>query len=247
MNYYINESSDKMKVLRLDKYLADMSVGTRSEVKKYINNGKIKINDIITKDSSTKINPSQDIVSFDNNIINYIEFTYYMLNKPQGVVTAVKDFKDKTVMDLIESTAKNLSPVGRLDKDTEGLLLITNNGELAHNLLSPKKHVDKEYYVLSKSPLSDEDMIKLETGVYIEKDKLSAPAKIKKGDEINSYYLTIQEGKFHQVKKMFHGVKNEVIFLKRIRMGSLCLDQSLMPGQYRPLSENEIRYLIEGE
>ena len=229
--------------IRLDKYLADMGLGTRSEVKADIKKGKININGIVVKDANLKIDTEKDEVLYQGNPIVYEEFEYYMLNKPAGVVSATSDPKDKTVIDLITSKKKkDLFPVGRLDKDTEGLLIICNDGELCHNLLSPKKHVDKTYYVCLDNPLSKEAELEVCSGVFIEKDVKSMPATLERisGDKV---YLTIQEGKFHQVKKMFHAVGLEVIYLKRMSMGGLELDKNLKEGEFRPLTLDEINYL----
>ncbi len=234
------------KLIRLDKFLADMSVGTRSEIKVYISRKKIKVNGEIATNSGLKVDLDKDIVYFNDTKISYEQYEYYMLNKPQGVVTATRDNKSKTVLDLIESKKrKDLFPVGRLDKDTEGLLLITNDGELAHQLLSPKKHVDKVYYVEIDEAINDEMAEKLRNGVEIEKDIISLPAKLEILDikEKNAYLLTIHEGKFHQVKRMFEAVGGTVTFLKRMSMGSLHLDENLNVGEYRLLTEVEIKNL----
>lgn len=236
-----------MGKIRLDKYLADMGLGTRTEVKKDIKKGKISVNGQIMKSPEYKIDIQTDVVLSDGKEIAYEELVYYMLNKPQGVVSATEDRRDKTVLDLIsEKKRKDLFPVGRLDKDTEGLLLITNDGELAHNLLIPKKHVDKKYFVRLKTPLSEENRKRLEKGVDIGEDKLTLPAQIfvlnKEKDEAE---IIIREGKFHQIKRMFHAVGNEVVFLKRLSMGSLVLDEALLPGEYRLLTPQEIERLKE--
>ena len=221
-----------MGKIRLDKYLADMGLGTRTEVKRDIKKGRISVNGEIVKSPEYKIDIQTDVVLADGKEIAYEELVYYMLNKPQGVVSATEDRRDKTVLDLIsEKKRKDLFPVGRLDKDTEGLLLITNDGELAHNLLSPKKHVDKKY---------------LEEGVDIGEDKLTLPSHVfvlnEKRDEAE---IVIREGKFHQIKRMFHAVGNEVVFLKRLSMGSLTLDEALLTGEYRLLTPQEIERLKE--
>ena len=236
-----------MGKIRLDKYLADMGLGTRTEVKKDIKKGRIFVNGQIMKKPEYKIDIQTDVVLSDGKEIAYEELVYYMLNKPQGVVSATEDRRDKTVLDLIsEKKRKDLFPVGRLDKDTEGLLLITNDGELAHNLLIPKKHVDKKYFVRLKTPLSEENRKRLEKGVDIGEDKLTLPAQIfvlnKEKDEAE---IIIREGKFHQIKRMFHAVGNEVVFLKRLSMGSLVLDEALLPGEYRLLTPQEIERLKE--
>ncbi len=230
-------------IIRLDKYLADMGIGTRSEVKADIKKGKININGIVVKDANLKIDTDKDKVLYQGNPIVYEEFEYYMLNKPAGVVSATTDKKDKTVVDLIASKKKkDLFPVGRLDKDTEGLLIICNDGELCHNLLSPKKHIDKTYYVCLNDTLSKEAEDRVCKGVYIEKDVMSMPATLERISD-DKVYLTIQEGKFHQVKKMFHGVGLEVTYLKRVSMGGLKLDERLKEGEFRPLTKEEIDYL----
>ena len=230
-------------IIRLDKYLADMGIGTRSEVKADIKKGKININGIVVKDANLKIDTDKDKVLYQGNPIVYEEFEYYMLNKPAGVVSATTDKKDKTVVDLIASKKKkDLFPVGRLDKDTEGLLIICNDGELCHNLLSPKKHIDKTYYVCLNDTLSKEAEDRVCKGVYIEKDVMSMPATLERITD-DKVYLTIQEGKFHQVKKMFHGVGLEVTYLKRVSMGGLKLDERLKEGEFRKLTKEEIEYL----
>ena len=236
-----------MGKIRLDKYLADMGLGTRTEVKKDIKKGRISVNGEIIKSPEYKIDTQTDAVLADGKEIAYEELIYYMLNKPQGVVSATEDRRDKTVLDLIsEKKRKDLFPVGRLDKDTEGLLLITNDGELAHNLLAPKKHVDKKYFVRLKAPLSEENRKRLEEGVDIGEDKLTLPAQVfVLNEERDEAEIIIREGKFHQIKRMFHAVGNEVVFLKRLSMGSLVLDEDLLPGEYRLLTPQEIERLKE--
>ena len=236
-----------MGKIRLDKYLADMGLGTRTEVKKDIKKGRISVNGEIIKSPEYKIDTQKDAVLADGKEIAYEELIYYMLNKPQGVVSATEDRRDKTVLDLIsEKKRKDLFPVGRLDKDTEGLLLITNDGELAHNLLAPKKHVDKKYFVRLKAPLSEENRKCLEEGVDIGEDKLTLPAQVfVLNQERDEAEIIIREGKFHQIKRMFHAVGNEVVFLKRLSMGTLVLDEALLPGEYRLLTPQEIERLKE--
>lgn len=236
-----------MGKIRLDKYLADMGLGTRTEVKKDIKKGRISVNQEIVKSPEYKIDTQTDVVLADGKEIAYEELVYYMLNKPQGVVSATEDRRDKTVLDLIQKKKrKDLFPVGRLDKDTEGLLLITNDGELAHNLLAPKKHVDKKYFVRLKNALSEENRKHLEEGVDIGEDKLTMPSQVfLLNEEKNEVEIIIREGKFHQIKRMFHAVGNEVVFLKRLSMGSLVLDENLLPGEYRLLTPEEIVRLKE--
>lgn len=233
--------------IRLDKFLADAKVGSRSEVKGYIKKGRIRINDEIAQKAETKINTEKDQIYFDQERVREKGFVYYMLNKPKGVVSATTDNVERTVVDLLkeEKYWEELFPVGRLDKDTEGLLLLTNDGVLAHNLLSPKKHVDKIYYALIKGFVDGEDVSAFKEGLDIGEKKNTMPSDlhILKSGEISEVEITICEGKFHQVKRMFQAVSKEVIYLKRISMGKLVLDKRLQPGEYRHLTEAEIELL----
>lgn len=233
-------------MIRLDKYLADMGIGTRTEVKKLIRQGKIKVDNHIVKLPEKKIDTATQKVFCEGQEVGYEEYEYYMLNKPAGYVSATTDAKDKTVLDLIiDKKRKDLFPVGRLDKDTEGLLLITNDGDLAHRLLAPKKHVDKLYYAKVEGVVTEEDVRAFAEGVDIGEDEMTRPAvlKILKSDEVSEIHLTIQEGKFHQVKRMFEAVGKKVIYLKRISMGTLQLDDNLKLGEYRTLTEEELEHL----
>ena len=232
-------------MMRLDKYLAEMGVGTRQEVKKQIRQGKVTVNGTVVKVADTKIDETCDEVTIGGLNISYVSYEYYMLNKPGGVVSATEDRRDTTVIDLIkDKKRKDLFPVGRLDKDTEGLLLITNDGDLAHRLLAPKKHVDKVYYAKIDGMVTEEDVKRFAEGIDIgaEEEEMTRPAKldIMKSAEESEIRLTIHEGKFHQVKRMFLAVGKEVTYLKRERMGTLCLDENLKPGEYRLLTEEEI-------
>ena len=232
--------------MRLDKYLAEMGVGTRQEVKKQIRQGKAAVNGTVVKAADTKIDETCDEVTISGRNISYVSYEYYMLNKPGGVVSATEDRRDTTVIDLIkDKKRKDLFPVGRLDKDTEGLLLITNDGELAHRLLSPKKHVDKVYYAKVQGKVDESDVKAFADGVDIGDDTpaKSADLRILKSGEESEIELTITEGRFHQVKRMFHAVGKEVIYLKRLSMGSLALDKTLTKGEYRSLTEEEIKKL----
>lgn len=233
-------------MIRLDKYLCEMSVGTRSEVKKYIRQGRITVDGKKATKPEEKIDEHSQQVCMDNQVVGYEAFEYYMLYKPAGVVSATTDKTDKTVLDLIEDKKrKDLFPVGRLDKDTEGLLLITNDGELAHRLLAPKKHVDKVYYAKIAGKVTENEIRLFSEGLAIGNDEYAKPSilKIIKSGEISEIELIIQEGKFHQVKRMFHAVGMEVIYLKRISMGGLVLDESLKKGEYRRLTEKEVEQL----
>jgi len=230
------------KQLRLDKYLADMGIGTRSEIKLWIRKGRVKVNDVVVNTPESKVT-MEDTIYFDDRKVSYHKFSYYMLHKPAGVVSATRDNYSQTVLDLIDDARrKDLFPVGRLDKDTEGLLLITNDGDLAHKLLSPKKHVDKVYYAKVRGEVNEEDQKAFLEGVMIDEDYRTLPAKltILQSGDISEIELTIQEGKFHQVKRMFQAVGKEVIYLKRLSMGCLTLDENLQPGEYRELTEDEV-------
>jgi 16S rRNA pseudouridine516 synthase len=230
--------------MRLDKFLCDMQLGTRSQVKDIIKKGNITVNGEIVKTADFKINENADDILYMGKSVKYQRYFYYMLHKPAGVVTATYDKNDKTVMDLlVGADGKDLSPVGRLDKDTEGLLLITNDGELNHNLLSPKKHVAKTYYVECDGAIDEGKIEALEKGVDIGDGKLTLPAKVVILESANNRYkmeLTITEGRFHQVKRMVAAVGGEVTYLKRISFGTLTLDENLEKGKYRPLTPQEI-------
>lgn len=230
-------------MMRLDKFLTENEIGSRSQVKEYIKKGLVKVNGEICRQADTKIDETKDSVVYGEQPISYQKYMYFMLNKPQGVVTATKDNLDKTVMDLLTvDRKKDLFPVGRLDKDTEGLLLITNDGVLGHTLLSPKKHVFKRYLVKCANVILESDRKCLEKGVDIGDEKPTLPAKANIIGE-KELELEICEGRFHQVKRMLQAVNNEVLFLKRISFGSLMLDETLLPGEYRELTEDEIALL----
>lgn len=237
--------------MRLDKFLANSGIGTRKEVKIILKKGKIKVNEKIVKDAKMQVDEIKDDVKIEAEKITYKPFVYIMMNKPSGVISATEDGKHKTVIDLLCEKYKNYKvfPVGRLDIDTEGLLLLTNDGVLAHNLLSPKKHVDKKYYVELKEPLTIEKKKILENGIKLEENFVTKKAKIEIIDkdediEVNSVFITISEGKFHQVKRMFKFVENEVLYLKRVKMGKLLLPEDLKLGEYRELSEEEMNLIL---
>ncbi len=236
-------------MIRLDKYLADMGCGTRQEVKKLIRSGQVSVDGAVVKKPDTKVEQTVQEVFLNGEKVGYESFEYYMLNKPAGVISATEDQGCQTVVDLIkDKKRKDLFPVGRLDKDTEGLLLITNDGELAHRLLSPKKHVDKCYFARVSGKVTEDDVRSFENGVNIgslEQPEITMPGKLEiiTSDEISQIHLTIQEGKFHQVKRMFQAVGKEVIYLKRLRMGTLVLDENLSIGEYRPLTKEELEKL----
>ena len=235
-------------MIRLDKFLSDLGIGTRKEVKTYIRNGLVKINNIVVKNSDFKLNEESDTVYFNNEKLNYEKFVYLMLNKPAGVISATFDNKDKTVIDLIDEYKHlNLFPFGRLDKDSEGLLIISNDGQLAHNLLSPKKHVYKKYYVDVEGIVTEEDIKLFKEGIILENNEKckSASLEIIESNSISKCYVTICEGKFHQVKRMFESINKKVIYLKRITFGNLSLDPNLRLGEYRKLTEKEINELMK--
>lgn len=240
-------------MIRLDKYLADMGLGTRQEVKKKIRKGMVLVNQETIKSPDCKIREGVDLVSVEGRIISYVAYEYYMLNKPAGVVSATEDSRNQTVVDLLQTRRrKDLFPVGRLDKDTEGLLLITNDGGLAHRLLAPRRHVDKTYYAEIQGCVTKEDVRLFREGIDIGTDgreELTMPAileLITAGDE-SKVRLTIQEGKYHQVKRMFEALGKEVTYLKRERMGPLTLDENLKTGEYRQLTDEELEGLKELE
>ncbi len=236
--------------MRLDKYLAQMSVGTRSEVKKIIKSGRVFVNGQCVQKAEHKVDENADRVEVDGCKVAYAAYEYYMLNKPQGVVSAVSDARDQTVVSLIRDSRRNdLFPVGRLDKDTEGLLLITNDGPLSHALLSPGRHVDKTYLLWADGVVTGEDVQRLEQGVDIGDDKMTLPARaqiLEVKDQRTCMTLTIHEGRYHQVKRMLAAVGKPVVYLKRLQMGSLTLDESLEPGQYRTLTPEEVEALKGG-
>ena len=232
-------------MIRLDKYLKDMGIGTRKEVKEYIRKKLVKVNSEIIKNDDYKVDEDNDIITFNDEIIKYEKFVYLMLNKPAGVVSATFDNKDKTVIDLIgEYKHLDLFPFGRLDKDSEGLLIISNDGKLAHELLSPKKHVDKKYYVDVEGIVTDDDVQTFKDGINLD-NELCKPAKLEiiESNAISRCYVTISEGKYHQVKRMFESVNKKVIYLKRITFGNISLDNNLNLGEYRKLTEKEIELL----
>lgn len=231
--------------MRLDKFIADLGMGTRSEVKEDIRKGFVTVNNKRIKDPGCQVNTDKDCITYKDNLLSYQEFFYYMMNKPDGVVTATEDNFQKTVLDLMSvPMKKRLFPVGRLDKDTEGLLLITNDGQLAHELLSPSKHIVKKYLVECDTIITDQDMIALQNGIDIGEERITKKAETERISE-HSIYLSITEGKFHQVKRMLHALGHKVIYLKRIQMGKLRLDDSLKCGEYRILTLDEIKALKE--
>ena len=233
--------------MRLDKFLAHMGFGTRKEVKSLIKSKAIQVNGVTIKDSAMQVNELEDSVSVYGEAVEYKQYIYLMMNKPPGVVSATEDTRDRTVIDLLEEEDRHFAPypVGRLDKDTVGLLLLTNDGDLTHRLLSPKKDVPKVYYAKVQGRVTEEDIQAFEEGVTLDDGYHTKPGylKILSRGNISEIELTITEGKFHQVKRMFEAVGKKVIFLKRLSMGDLTLDETLQEGEYRELTEEELHML----
>ncbi|WP_071130334.1 pseudouridine synthase [Enterococcus timonensis] len=234
--------------MRLDRFLTETKVGSRSEVKKFIKKGQVTVNGQVEKNIGAQIDENNAQVEFQGEKLHYEKFVYYLLHKPQGVVSATKDAQ-KTVLDLLleKDQRGDIFPVGRLDKDTEGLLLLTNDGKLAHDLLSPKKHVEKEYFAKINGLVTEETIAFFAGGMTLKEDENISPSQLKivavdQKVQTSEILLIIHEGKFHQVKRMFHKVGMEVTYLKRVRMGTLTLGQ-LAQGQYRVLSEKEMEPL----
>ncbi|PYI56477.1 pseudouridine synthase [Paenibacillus flagellatus] len=240
------------KKQRIDKLLAHMGFGTRSEIRRIVKQGAVQVDGATVKDSGLQVDPEAAAITVEGRRVEYREYVYLMLNKPQGVVSATEDSRDRTVVDLLAAEYAHFEPfpVGRLDKDTEGLLLLTNDGKLAHNLLSPRKHVPKTYFAEVEGKVDAADAAAFEKGVELDDGYVTMPAKLvvlKEGDpaegRVSKIELTIMEGKFHQVKRMFQAVGKKVVFLKRIAMGPLLLDEHLPPGSYRELTEEELELL----
>lgn len=233
--------------MRLDKFLADRNLGTRSEVKQYIRNQRVVVNGTLIKDPGHKIRAESDQILLDNKKISYVKHKYYMFHKPAGCITANKDSFHQTVMDYFKEPAvKGLFPAGRLDRDTEGLLLITNDGAFAHELFSPAKHVTKTYYVRLDGRVTEYHCQEFQKGLAIGEKKPLREARLtilKSGSE-SEVYVTIQEGRFHQIKRMFQVFDLKVLYLKRIEIGGVFLDEKLPPGEYRELSDEEYRLLL---
>ena len=232
--------------MRLDKFLCDNNIGTRSQVKEYIKKGQVTVNDQIIKKPETKVNEETDTVVCQGQPIHYRKYVYYMLNKPAGVVSATKDEKERTVLSLLPEMKRELFPMGRLDKDTVGLLILTDDGMLAHRLLSPAYHVAKVYDVIYEGTLPENAVVLFAEGLEIGERKKTLPAKLELMKSGHAR-LTISEGKFHQVKRMFAVLGAKVTKLARVSFAGINLDPALKPGEYRKLTENEINQLKEGE
>lgn len=237
--------------MRLDKYLVACALGSRTEVKNFLKAGRVTVNGKKEKSAKLKINENTDEICFDGQKLEYEEFVYYMMNKPQGIISATEDPKYKTVLDLLDdyARAKEVFPVGRLDIDTHGLLLLTNDGKLAHALLSPKRHVDKTYLAQINGIMTDADVETFSQGIPL-KDFTCQPAKLElvsidREKKQSLVRVTIAEGKFHQVKRMVAYCGKEVVDLQRLTMGTLTLDEDLKRGEWRRLSQEELEGLLE--
>lgn len=239
-------------IMRIDRLLCELNIGTRSQVKDLLKKGQVTVNGVVVKKADTQVKEEEDRVICQGKEYTYRPFVYYMMNKPAGIITATRDEKEQTVMDLFREKMKAASqgeltgipikdifPVGRLDKDTVGLLLLTNDGELAHRLLAPGRHVPKTYFVRTDLPLDERGAELLEKGVDIGEKSPTRPAQLTRVGE-TAFRLTITEGKFHQVKRMFQAVGLKVLYLKRISMGGLSLADDLPEGQIRELSKEEV-------
>ncbi|AIQ12414.1 pseudouridine synthase [Paenibacillus durus] len=241
------------KKQRLDKILSHVGYGSRSELRKQAKQGLITVNGVVQKDSGAHVDPYNDTIEVAGETVLYREHIYLMMNKPPGVLSATEDKRDRTVLDLLEEryTVFEPFPVGRLDKDTVGLLLLTNDGQLAHELLSPRKHVPKTYEALVEGEVGPDDVAAFAEGVRLDDGYVTLPAQLtilgrERGRQVISQIsLTITEGKFHQVKRMFQAVGKKVIFLKRVSMGNLPLDANLPEGACRELTSEELKLLAE--
>jgi 16S rRNA pseudouridine516 synthase len=232
---------------RLDKVLSNFGFGSRTEIKSAVKNGLVAIDGKIAKDSGVYVDPVENVIEMNGIKLNYRKYIYLMMNKPKGVISATTDNKQKTVFDILPEKYKcfDLFPAGRLDIDTEGLVLMTNDGQLSHEILSPKKHVAKQYFAHILGVVNDSDIEAFSKGVTLDDGYETLPAKLEviKSDEISEIKLSIVEGKFHQVKRMFEAVDKKVIYLKRLSMGRLNLDETLGLGECKELGEDDIELL----
>lgn len=228
--------------MRIDKFLSNMGIASRTESSKAARQGGILVNGVAVKKADVHIDPEKDIITYCGRKIEYRKYTYILMNKPDGVVSATEDGRDKTVIDLLpeELQKLNLFPCGRLDKHTLGLVMLTDDGDLAHRLLSPKHHVKKKYRFESKFPLTDEEIEYLEKGATLEDGYVTKPSRIELFEDKKSGYITLTEGKYHQIKRMLESVNNKITYLERITFGPLALDEKLARGEWRFLTQNEI-------
>lgn len=234
--------------MRLDKVLAHMGYGSRKDVRSLIRKGHVSVNSKVIRNNGLQVNAEQDVIEVNGEIVHYRKHIYIMLNKPQGVISATEDARDQTVIDLLPANLQHFEPfpVGRLDKDTEGLLLLTNDGQLAHHLTSPRRGIEKTYYAKISGEVTDADVKAFQCGVTLDDGYVTKPGQLSilKSDNISEIELTITEGKYHQVKRMFLAVNHEVIYLKRIRMGDIELDDQLELGSFRELNDEELSYCL---
>lgn len=228
--------------MRIDKFLSNMGIASRTESSKAARQGGIFVNGVAVKKADVHIDPEKDIITYCGRKIEYRKYTYILMNKPDGVVSATEDGRDKTVIDLLPEELQRLSlfPCGRLDKHTLGLVMLTDDGDLAHRLLSPKHHVKKKYRFESKFPLTDEEIEYLEKGATLEDGYVTKPSRIELFEDKRSGYITLTEGKYHQIKRMLESVNNKITYLERITFGPLALDEKLARGEWRFLTQNEI-------
>lgn len=234
--------------MRIDKVVSNLGFGTRKEVKEIIRAGGVEIDELIVTDPGLSIDPKLSKIKVNGQLLNFREFIYVMMNKPQGVISATEDDREKTVVDLLSMDLRIFepAPVGRLDKDTEGLLLLTNDGQLAHKLISPKNHVPKRYYSHVKGVVTENDIRAFEAGIILDDGYKTMPGHltILKQNNISEVEVVIYEGKYHQIKRMFKALGKEVIYLKRLSMGRLKLDEELELGEYRELTDEELKLLL---
>lgn len=231
--------------MRIDKYICDSLNVTRTQAKQLLSKGRVSVDGVCVRSSSTQVNDATAVVSVDSKIISYDKLVYIMMNKPSGVISASSDKSATTAIDLIlpEDRKKDLFVAGRLDKDTTGFLLITNDGDFAHNILAPKNHIYKTYYVILENPIEESYRSEFEKGVVIDQGIVCKPARFEPVNE-KECRLEICEGKFHQVKRMFASLGNKVVSLKREKISDISLDETLKQGEYRRLSDEELKILM---
>ena len=231
--------------MRIDKFLGLTGCASRAEAKKLIRSGAVTVNGVVVRSADTKLDPEKDRVLFCGKEVVYRKYTYIMMNKPQGVVSATEDGREKTVIDLLPGDMRktDLFPCGRLDKNTLGLMLITDNGDLAHRLLAPKSHVEKKYYFRSRFPVTEEEAGRFENGLTLEDGYETKPARIELRGDGDEGIITLVEGKYHQIKRMLEALNNKITYLERISFGPLVLDEALDRGEWRYLAEEEIAAL----
>ncbi|MBE6700613.1 MAG: rRNA pseudouridine synthase [Ruminococcaceae bacterium] len=236
-----------MASVRLDKFVSSSLAKTRSEAHLLIKKGRVELNGKVEKDIGKKLDPENDVVTCEGISLTFSKYHYYMLNKPDGYVCSTEDIKDRTIMELLDEKVRhyNVFPVGRLDKDTLGLVILTDNGALAHFLLSPKRHVDKKYYLETDLPMTEEDVKKAEEGIDIGEKHLTLPAKLEITSDRTKAYITLHEGKFHQIKRMLQALGKTVIYLERIEFDKIKLDPDLKRGELRELTPEETESLLK--